>query len=435
MTFRRIHICAVAMLAVFATACDLSLADPNIPTEEDVFGSADNMIRVGIGLQAEYSNQFAEPVYITGMVTDELGANTSTFDSFRIYDTGSGPATNDLGGSTGTWGGQYRVIRHANFVIDRAPESGLGPGMVSGLIALGKLYKAMSLGNLVQVYEQIVLEPQESAPFVDQTTALNRITTLLDEAAAQIATTPPSAEFNSQVLAPGFNLPNTINAMRARYNLIAGNLPAADAAADAVNLTVFSEFRFGTADANPFWNLAVNGGNSTSMRPKDVWRLAAEPGDERVEYWVTEADLDGFAAPLDNFNRYGSREHSYPAYLPDEMRLIRAEVAARQDRLEDALEFVNEVRTPCTSALPEPVACLPELDITDVPTEADMLAEILEQRRFELYLQHVRWSDLRRYDLTPKFEWMPIPFTECDRNPATPAAACQPVPANTPYDR
>jgi hypothetical protein len=434
MTFRRIGNCAVAILAVSTAACDLDLNDPNVPTEEEVFSSPDNMIRVGIGLQAEYSNQFAEPVYATGMVTNELGANAATFESFRILDTGSGPATNDLGASTGPWSGQYRVVRHANFVIERAPTSGLGPATTSGLVALGKLYKAMALGNLIQIYEQIVLETVDSAPFVDRATALTAIITLLDEAAAQLAATPASPEFNAQVLAPGFNLPNTIHAMRARYNLIAGDLTAADNAAAAVDPGVFSEFRFADGDPNPFWNLAVNGGNSTSMRPKDAFRLAAEAGDERIEYWVTPADIAGFAEPLDNFNRYGSRTSSYPAYLPDEMTLIRAEVAARQNRLLDALGLVNDVRTPCTSALPEPVACLPALLITDVPTQAAMLAQILVERRFELYLQHVRWSDLRRFGLTPKFMWMPIPVAECDRNAATPNALCQAEPASIPHD-
>jgi hypothetical protein len=420
---------------VSATACDLSLNDPNIPTEDEVLNSSENMIRVGIGLQAEYSNQLAEPVYATGMVTNELGANPSTFESFRILDTGSGPATNDLGVSTGPWTGQYRVVRHANFLIDNAPTTvGLGPGYISGLVALGKLYKAMALGNVFQIYEQIVIETSLDAPFVDRPTAMAEILTLLDEAAAQLVTVPPAPEFTALVPAPGFNLPNTIQAMRARYNLIAGNLTVADAAAAAVSPTVFSEFRFSDSDANPLWNLYVNGGNSTSMRPKDAWRLAAEAGDQRVAYWVTPAALTGFAAPLDNFNRYSERTHSYPAYLPDEMKLIRAEVAARENRLVDALGFVNQVRTQCTSTLPEPVACLPALLNTDVPTQADILAEILEQRRVELYHQHVRWSDLRRFGHTPKFMWAPIPITECDRNAATPSALCQAEPANIPHD-
>jgi starch-binding outer membrane protein, SusD/RagB family len=433
MTIKRTSVLAVATVAFAFTACDLDLQDPNIPTEEAVITSPATLAQTAVGLQAEYSNQFDAPVYVTGMVTNELGANTATFESFRVLDTGSEPATNDFGASTSPWAGQYRVVRVADIVINNAGNVGFGPGTTSGLLALGKLYKAMALGNLIQIYERIPIEvgPSIRNPqFAERTAVLARIIALLEEAEAHLAQTPASAEFNSQILAPGFNLPNTIRAMRARYALIAGDLTKANAAAASVDLNVWSEFRFSASDANPFWNLAVNGGNSTSMRPKRQFRLNAEAGDGRVAYWVTPAALQGFAAPLDEFNRYSDRTHSYPAYLPGEMRLIRAEVAARENRLLDALTFVNQVRTQCTSPVPEPLACLPALALADVPTQAAMLAEILKQRRYELYLQHLRWSDLRRFGQPVKFQWMPVPITECDRNTNTPTALCTPQPAN-----
>jgi starch-binding outer membrane protein, SusD/RagB family len=433
MLHRRISICAVALLTLTATACELDLADPNVPPEEDVLTTAEGILRIGMGLQAEYSNQFADPVITTAMVTNELGASTSTFESYRVFDTGSAAATNDFGFSTGPWSGQYRVVRHANTLIENAANVGLGPGTTSGLIALGKLYKAMAFGNLIQLYERIPINVGptiENATFAERPAVLAEIVRLLEEAAAQVQQTPPSAEFNAQVQAPGFNLPNTIRAMLARYALIAGDLAKADAAAASVDLGVFSEFRFSANDVNPVWNVAVNGGNSTATRPRDSFRLSAQDGDGRVAYWVTEAALTGFSVPLDNFNRYSDRTHSYPAYLPDEMRLIRAEVAARQDRLEDALTFLNQVRTPCTSALPEPVACLPALQLSDVPTREAMLAAILLERRYELYLQNLRWSDLRRFGQPVKYMWVPVPITECTRNANVPAGLCDAQPAN-----
>jgi starch-binding outer membrane protein, SusD/RagB family len=433
MTIERIPVLAVAVLALASTACNLDLQDPNIPTEEAVISSPATVAQTAVGLQAEYSNQFDAPVYVTGMVTNELGANAATFESFRVLDTGSEPATNDFGSSTSPWAGQFRVVRVADIVINNAGNVGFGPGTTSGLLALGKLYKGMAFGNLIQIYETIPIDvsPNNRTPqFAERAAVLTRIRALLAEAEAHIAQTPPSAEFNTQILAPGFNLLNTIRAMRARYALIDGDLAAADAAAASVDLNVWSEFRFSATDANPFWNLAVNGGNSTSMRPKQRFRMEAEAGDGRVAYWVTPATIQGFAAPLDNFNRYGDRTHSYPAYLPDEMRLIRAEVAARQNRLGDALVFVNQVRTQCTSPLPEPLACLPALSLAQVPNQAAMLAEILRQRRYELYLQHLRWSDLRRFGQPVKYQWMPVPITECDRNPNVPPALCLPQPPN-----
>lgn len=433
MMMSRIGICAVATLLVSTAACDLDLQDPNIPTEEAVISSPATLAQVVLGLQAEYSNQLAEPVITTGMVTNELGAKSATFESYRVFDTGSQPATNDFGFSTGPWAGQYRVVRIADVVIENADNVGFGPGTVSGILATGKLYKAMALGSLIQIFEQIPIDvsPTNRSPtFADRAAALTLITSLLDEAEAHLEQTPASAEFTAQMLAPGFNLLNTIRAMQARYNLIAGDLDAADAAAASVDPTVFSEFRFSATDANPIWNLAVNGGNSTAMRPKDVWRVEAEAGDQRVDYWVIEADTMGFASPLDEFNRYSSQSHSYPVYLPDEMTLIRAEVAARENRPGDALGYINDVRTQCTSPVAEPVACLPALDATDVPTQQDLLDEILTQRRYELFLQNLRWSDLRRFGEPVKYEWMPVSISECDRNTNTPAALCAPVPAD-----
>ena len=125
--------------------------------------------------------------------------------------------------------------------------------------------------------------------------------------------------------------------------------------------------------------------------------------------------VPGVTERMDQITRYNTSARTYPVYLPDEMRLIMAEVHARQGRLPEALVLVNAVRTPCASALNEPVACLPALTLADVSTQPAMLAEILRQRRYELYLQGVRWSDLRRFGVTPKYPFMPVPTSERDR--------------------
>jgi starch-binding outer membrane protein, SusD/RagB family len=426
-------ICSVAALSIAATACDLDLQDPNIPTEEEVISSPQTLAQVAVGLQAEYSNQLAAPVYVTGLVTNELGAGPATFESIYTLDAGVNPATNEFGASTSPWAGQYRVVRIADVLIDNAQNVGFGPGTTSGLLALGKLYKAMALGNLIQIYERIPLNvgPNIRSPeFADRQTVINAVIGLLQEAAQHLQQQAPSDEFRTQILAPGFNLPNTVQAMLARYSLIAGDLAGARTAAQAVDLNVFSELRFAAADPNPVWNLLVNGGNSTEMRPKASFRLQAEAGDQRVDFWTNPADRQGFVSVIDDFDRYSEPTHSYPAYLPDEMRLIRAEVAAREGSLPEALALVNEVRTQCTSPHPEPVACLPALTLADVPTQQAMLDEILRQRNYELFLQHVRWSDLRRFERPVKYQWMPVPGTECDRNTNTPLPLCADVAPN-----
>jgi hypothetical protein len=49
------------------------------------------------------------------------------------------------------------------------------------------------------------------------------------------------------------------------------------------------------------------------------------------------------------------------------------------------------------------------------------LAEIARQRRYELYMQGLRWEDTRRLGeaitTTPVMPWLPIPRQECLTNP------------------
>ena len=421
------------VLAVVATvslaACDLDLTDPNNPNEEDIVSDPTGLKQIGIGLQAEYGNELVDPVYVDALVMDEIGAPpVTTFESFRRVDAGLS-IDNDLGPSTEPWAGMYDVIQIANVLLTNVPQvTTLQAGTASGLIALAKTFKAMSLGNLLQIYERVPLETglnNQTAQFASRAEGLAEVLRLLNEARTQLTTTPVSTEFNNDVIAPGFNLPNTIDAMIARYSLIAGDLAGALAAAQRVNLTVFSEMRFSASDPNPLWNLFLNGGNSTRMLPEDRFRVQAQAGDRRVAYWVTEANTVGEAGPLDAHARYATRDVSFPLYLPDEMRLIQAEVYARQNNLPQALTLVNEVRTPCTSALPEPIACLPALTSTDVPTQAAMLDAIYRERRYELYLQGVAWSDARRFGKPLKYNFMMVSAAECSRNTAAPPELCQ----------
>jgi hypothetical protein len=411
---------ALALLAL--GACELDFTDPNQPTEEEVISTPRTIGQVAVGLQAQYSDQLVDQVYVTGLVTNEIGATPTAFESYRKADAGD-PITGDDGPSLDPWSGQYDVIRTANVLIENAPDVGFGPGTTSGILALAKLYKAMAFGNLYQIYEQfpLVVSPTTSdAPFATRAEAMAEILRLLEEARQHIATTPVSTEFNTTILAPGFNLAATIDAMLARYNLIAGNFDAAATAAARVPLNVLSEFRFGAADVNPLWNLWYNSGNAFQMRAKQTFRTQAEAGDARVAYWVAADTVPGVTGRMDQIARYNTSARTFPVYLPDEMRLIMAEVHARAGRLPEALALVNAVRTPCTSTLAEPVACLPALTLAQVPTQEAMLAEILKQRRYELFLQGVRWSDLRRFGQPVKYAFMPVPTIECDRNQSAP---------------
>ncbi|MEX2282533.1 MAG: RagB/SusD family nutrient uptake outer membrane protein, partial [Gemmatimonadota bacterium] len=265
--------------------------------------------------------------------------------------------------------------------------------------------------------------------FATRQEGLTRVLQLLNEARQQTATTLPSTEFNDTVLAPGFNLSTTIDAMIARYSLINGDLAGALAAAQRVPLNVLSEFRFASTDPNPLFTMWSNSGNPTRMRPEDRFRTGAEAGDRRVAFFVTASTANAQSnagSPLDDFVRYSSNIHPFPAYWPDEMRLIMAEVHARQNNLLLALDLLNQVRVPCTSAFDEPIACQPALTLLQVPTQALMLEAILKERAYELYLTGLGWSDLRRFGKPVKYQFMSVSRTECAGNPNVPAELCTP---------
>jgi hypothetical protein len=415
----------VATLLV--AACDLDVTDPNSANEAEIITDAAGLREVAVGLQAEWGNELVDPVYMAELVTDGIGAIPQAFESYRLVDAGD-TITNELGPSTETWAGMYDVVTVANVLLTNVPNvPALDAGTASGIIALAKLFKAMAFGNLLQVYERIPLETglQNLHPeFATRQDAFAAVLQLLNEARQQLNTTAPSTSFNTTVLAPGFDLANTIDAMIARYSLIAGDLDAALAAAQRVNLNVLSEFRFSATDPNPLHVMWYLSGNAFRMRPEDRFRVQAQTGDQRVAYWVRDSTATGAAGQLDAFVRYSARDHSFPAYFPDEMRLIQAEVHARRGNLVGALVLVNQVRTQCSSALNEPVACLPPLTLANVPTQQTMLDQILKEREYELYLQGLRWSDLRRFEKPLKYTFMMVSRPECERNLNAPPELC-----------
>ncbi|MDZ7681296.1 MAG: hypothetical protein U5J63_06155 [Fodinibius sp.] len=92
--------------------------------------------------------------------------------------------------------------------------------------------------------------------------------TLLDNALTQITNTPPSTGFNNNVMLAGFDLENTIYAMQARYNLLAGNYGAAIDAANNVDPTATSVFSFdGSTSRNPIFDAVASGDEGQEYAP------------------------------------------------------------------------------------------------------------------------------------------------------------------------
>ncbi|MFN2431233.1 MAG: RagB/SusD family nutrient uptake outer membrane protein [Gemmatimonadota bacterium] len=413
-------------VAASFSACDLEKENPNAPTEEEVLTELQGILALAVGIQAQFAGAVEDFIAPPALVTDEWGTRTRALLSYRSLVTGQSiePSFDVV---EQPFVETYEIVRSANNLIERAPQVGLGAGLETGIVALAKLLKAMSLGMSILQYDQVPLDVSGDAPLpAPRAVVLDTVLGLLESARADVAATSAAdlAEFRSRVLGRDFDLPNTIEAMLARYYLTAGRYAEAVVAADRVNLGVLSRLTYTDTNQNPIYNLSTQ---LIYVAALASFAAEADSGDARVEFWV-DTSAEPFVGNPDSlllpFNQYAEPTDPYPVYLPDEIKLIKAEALARLGQLEAAAALVNEVRTQASSALDEPVAGLPPLEAGQLDTLEELLAAIAYERRYELYMQGLRWEDTRRLGeavtVTPTIAFLPYPDLECTANPAVP---------------
>ncbi len=414
----------VVALAAGATACSLELTNPNAPTEQAVVTDLNGLVAVAVGMQGQFAQAIDDYMVTNSLVTDEWGTQTKALISYQSLLTGENFDPSYLVVSA-PWAASYSVIKSANTVLTGAGNVGMGPGLLAGTNSLAKLFKAMAFGMLIQQYDQVpvVVTTEGSVP-QPRAVVMDTILTLLESARSDIANVsdPDLTGFRSRELGTGLDLRNTIDAMLARYYLIAGRYNDAIAAANRVNLGVLSVLSYPAPTRNPIENLAFQLAYVAGLKS---FADAAEAGDRRPSYWLNTSIAGPKGNPPDTtllfLRKYSTPQETFPLYLPDEMKLIKAEAYARTNQLSQALALVNEVRTQTSSPVDEPVAGLPPVVLV---TQGQILAEIAKQRRYELYEQGLRWEDTRRFGpaltTTPTVPFLPIPTQECNTNPSNP---------------
>jgi hypothetical protein len=424
----RILLCSVAALAVTGCKSDLlDVSNPNAPTQGNILGTRAGIVALAVGLQARYADGLRDFVSTGGLISDEFGAPTGALQSYK--DTETGTLVNTYDPVELPWQKQYRTIKTANDLIGNAKKVGLGDSTQSGVLTLAYMFKAESLGELLQRYQKIILDPAARPQvFVDRPTALTAVLALLDSARTQYLAVTPGSEFNGSILATGLNVKNTIYALQARYQRLAGNYPAALAAANLVDTSVVSTLPFSPpSSVNPIYDLSANAGY---IRARDTLRIVAETGDQRIPFHIvtTGAATPGTIRPLRSFAYLSANQGAspLPVYWPGEVELIRAEALEQTGNLAAAAASVNAVRTKCGGASLQPKACLPALPASSLSTQAQVVAEIYRQRRFELFATGLRWEDVRRlgqvYATSPfaKRCWLLYPNSERSTDPNTP---------------
>ncbi|HET7233032.1 MAG TPA: RagB/SusD family nutrient uptake outer membrane protein [Longimicrobium sp.] len=421
-TGRRARMAAALLAGVLAGACSLDKTNPNAPSEEQVITTTEGILTLAVGLQAQYADNVNIFLRAPALVTDEWGTRPVALAADQSLVTGT--VDPSFGVVSDPFAAAYRIARTSDILVANAGKVGLGTGLTTGIVAMAKLFKAMALGNLTLQYAQLPAGAGPGALPLPREQVQDTVIALLESARADLqgVTDADLAGFRTRVLGTGIDLRNTVDAMLARYYLFRGRYADALAAAQRVSPNVLSTLAYPNPGANPVYNYSAV---SRYTGTRKSYFTEAQPGDQRPAYWALRTSgQPGQPDSVFDFRKYGARNDAYPLYLPDEMTLIQAEVYARQGNLAQARTLVNAVHTDAVAQVDEPVAALPALTDAQLATQDAILAQILYERRYELYAQGLRWEDLRRLrTYTPKrpvIEFLPYPQSECDVNPANP---------------
>jgi len=311
---------------------------------------------------------------------------------------GKGDATLDNAGFYGTrpYFGRYRNIKNLNVLIAAAEvSSSITATELKGYQGFAKTFQAyeLSLAANLQYENGIrtdVSDIDNLGPFRSYNEALTDILALLDEANGDLSGSEFS--FNLSSAMADFNTPATFakfnRALSARIALYQGN--KADAAARLAGSFMMDDVsnpaRFYSSAGGDFLNnLFRVPGQADAIIAHPTYTSDAEAGDARLSK-VQARDtlsLDGLSGTNDVWV-YKTNGDFVPFITRAELMLINAEANIGSDNGK-SVSIINTIRASNGLA-----------DYAGGTTDADLINEVLHQRRYSLFGEGHRWVDMRR---------------------------------------
>jgi starch-binding outer membrane protein, SusD/RagB family len=432
-----IKISLLLTIIAAGSGCKKEYINPNNPTDGDILNSREGLITLSIGMKQSYATSAVEGLYINSGVTSRELKGTSTLQNVLDLEAGANQLATNSGNIAQVWNRMFRVMGMAENIIANAPTVLADyPQLKSGIVAHAHIFKALTLGGLAVTFEKFPQQTSQTgnAPFVTREAALQTALDLLSQAKATITTTAPSADFNSRVLGADFSMIDIINALTARYSLWLKKYGDAYAAASLVNLSTKSQFIYTSQGQNPLYTGSVV---ATSYRPREFFGLTGsllEATDARFAFYTTSpANTIGGENVKTLLAFASSVTTPIPVYLPDEMRLIKAEAVLLSTtpitgttNPGTVVTEINAVRQQASGDIFGVNANLPAYSgATDA---ASLTAEIYKQRCMELFCTGNRLEDSRRLGrpasatnlVERNRNFYPYPDQERQNNPNTP---------------
>lgn len=407
-------------------SCNQEYLNPSSASQTQVVSDVTGLITLANGLSYKYSITRVSPNYTlpttSGLLTRELVVlNAGNTDEQNLFQGGASVIGNN-GVITNLWNQCNLIKSNAELILNNL-KIVTDQGTKGALQAHAAIFKAMALGNLAMFWQQAPAVTAANAPFVDRIAILNEAISILESAASELAKAPISSAFSTRIAA-GIDYANTINALIARYALMAGNNDKALAAANLVSLatSIKSEFRHDDLTRNALFETSF--GNKNVTEPLDnkfslPVALQTPTNDARIAFFYSA----GGTLNLGRASFFTSNSSVLPIYRPGEVTLIKAEAYARKNDLANATTELNKILQKLAAGDSYGIGAN-QPAYSGTTDQASILTEIYKQRCIELFLTGMRLEDSRRFG-RPTSErgrdFLPYPFSERDNNPNTPA--------------
>jgi hypothetical protein len=418
----------LALMLVLVSSCNQEFLNPSAASQTQVVSDVSGLMSLANGLTYKYSVLRSSPNYTvptaSGLLTRELTVLNAGNTDEELLRQGGNAVVGSNSVVTQLWNQSHLLKSNAEIII-----ANLGivadQGTKGGLMAHASIFRALGLGNLATFWENAPIKTGTSAAFVPRAAVLAEAISTLEAGAAELAKAPLSSYFTTNI-APGIDYANTINALLARYNMMAGNFDKALTAANAVTISVSTKSVMNHDDASQNSLYFISFSNRNVTEPVDDKfslppALQTPASDKRIPFFInpTAGKNKG------NASFFIANNSAVPIYRPGEVILLKAEANVRKpvQDLTAALTELNKVlqKLPASDALgigaDQPAYSGPV-------TAAAILDEIYKQRCIELYLSGLRLEDSRRFG-RPATErgrsFLPYPFSERDNNSNTPA--------------
>ena len=418
---------------VFLVGCEKEFSNPNAADGGEVVKSADGLTALIVGIKKEYSVSALSALYnavsANGLSTKELYVINTGNGELAALEAGKGTVGGSNAFLRNIWTSCHTVKANAQLLIDNY-QNVREPGTTEMIRVYGHYFKALAIGTMCNFWEQVPTEIVGSDEFLAgkrpsykaRTAALQEAVDLLNAAATIADATPPSTYFNVKVGAD-IDIKNACYALLARYNTMLGKSADALAAANKVDLSKKSVFKFDAVSQNPVFRTSLVTNNTYNGLPNFglAGTLAPDATDGRIAFY-----LGGNVAPVKVLGFFKNDADPIPLYLPGEITLIKAEAHARLNALPDAVTELDKVRTKTADGFGVTAKGTPYAGAVE---QAAILEEIYRQRCIELYMTGQKLEDSRRFNRPGPNDagaersrnFYPYPTVERDNNANTPA--------------